>query len=328
MPAETPIHFAYILEGPAKGLSSEAAVIDGLRSDEFAWVHLDGTHEEAAEWIFEHMEYLDPQAAEALTDVNTRPRVMAIDDGVMMILRGMNYNEGEDPEDMVSVRIYADEKRVVTISRKRVLAVERMAQRADRGAAPEEVGEFLVHLIEDLVGNIAAFQTRLDTEVADLEEMVIAQGDANLRRALVDKRLQLIAALRFLKPQRDALADSATLTLPFLSATVIREIEEEAVKMVRIVEDMEELRDQTAILREELSGQLSDRLNRNMFVMSMASVIFLPLGFMTGLFGVNVAGMPGVENPYAFYVFCAACAGIMAIQVALLIALRWLGTAK
>jgi zinc transporter len=328
MPAETPIHFAYILEGAAKGLSSEAAVIDGLRSDEFAWVHMDGTHEEAAEWIFAHMEYLDPQAAEALTDVNTRPRVMAIGEGVMMILRGMNYNEGEDPEDMVSVRIYADAKRVVTISRKRVLAVERMAQRADRGAAPEEVGQFLVHLIEDLVGNIANFQARLDAEVADLEEMVISEGDANLRRVLVDKRLQLIAALRFLKPQRDALADSATLTLPFLSAPIIREIEEEAVKMVRIVEDMEELRDQTAILREELSGQLSDRLNRNMFVMSMASVIFLPLGFMTGLFGVNVAGMPGVDNPYAFYILCAACAGIMALQVVFLIALRWLGTTK
>jgi zinc transporter len=65
-----------------------------------------------------------------------------------------------------------------------------------------------------------------------------------------------------------------------------------------------------------------------MFVMSMASVIFLPLGFMTGLFGVNVAGMPGVDNPYAFYILCAACAGIMAIQVGFLLALRWLGAGK
>ena len=58
--------------------------------------------------------------------------------------------------------------------------------------------------------------------------------------------------------------------------------------------------------------------------LSIAAAVFLPLGFLTGLFGVNVGGMPGVDDPHAFAILCLAMVGLAAIMLAVLKWLRWL----
>ncbi|SPF77733.1 zinc transporter ZntB [Pseudoprimorskyibacter insulae] len=323
--SDSPIVYAHVLNGPNPGPCDEQTLIKTLRDETLGWVHLDGTHPKASEWISKHLDYLDPQAIEALLDVDTRPRMMPMGVGMIAILRGINFNEGESPEDMVSVRMYIDAYRIVTISRRRVRAIERMDTAERRGSAPTEAGMFLVRLVEDLVGKIGNFAKDLDLRADELEDGVYAHGDERMRRAVLDLRLQVVAMLRFLIPQREVLMELAHDDAPFIDDIVRRELEEEVMKMIRIVEDMTEVRDQMMILREELSGQLSDRLNKNMFIMSIASVIFLPLGFLTGLFGVNVAGMPGVDDGRAFYILSAVCAGIVVLLLLVIWQVGWIG---
>lgn len=43
-----------------------------------------------------------------------------------------------------------------------------------------------------------------------------------------------------------------------------------------------------------------------MYVLSVVAAIFLPLGFVTGLLGINVGGIPGTEWPWSFTVVCVA----------------------
>jgi len=323
------VKFAHALTGPDKGTDlSEDALLRALREDVPAWVHLDGTQEGAEAWISKHLDYLDPQAIEALLDVDTSPRMTVLGAGMILILRGMNFNVGKDPEDMVSVRIWIDAHRIVTISRLRVVAIERMAQAMVADQGPADAGAFLVKLVEDITENIATFQKNLDLRAEELEHKVVANSDDTLRRQVVDMRLQIIAARRYLGPLRNSLEAITQTELDFLDQTTCREIEEEHLKMIRIVEDMDELRDQATVLREELSGQLSDRLNRNMFMLSVLSAIFLPLGFLTGLFGVNVAGLPGVEEPYAFWWLCGGMGVLVFLQLMLLWRLRWIGRGR
>ncbi|HEY5718587.1 MAG TPA: CorA family divalent cation transporter, partial [Motiliproteus sp.] len=54
---------------------------------------------------------------------------------------------------------------------------------------------------------------------------------------------------------------------------------------------------------EETINRASDLMNQRMYVLSLVAAVFLPLGFLTGLLGINVGGIPGVENPNAFYIF-------------------------
>ncbi|OCX58622.1 hypothetical protein BFP70_18445 [Thioclava sp. SK-1] len=308
--------------------ANERDIVDALRDERLAWAHLDGTHPQAQDWVRRELSYLDPQAIEALVDVDTRPRMTQFGDGVMLILRAINFNAGEDREDMVSLRMYLDAERIVTISRKQVRAIATMDTDIRAGSIPRSAGEFLVRIVEHITGNIGKFQAELDEDAESLEvEVFGGSGDA-VRRDVLDLRLKVIAARRYVGPQREALTRLGASDADIIDDVTRREIEEETLKMTRITEDMDELRDQAQVLREELSTQLSDRVNRNTFVLSVVSVIFLPLGFLTGLFGVNIGGMPGVQNPNAFMWLCVWCAVLVVVQAGVMWRLRWLGRGK
>ena len=60
-----------------------------------------------------------------------------------------------------------------------------------------------------------------------------------------------------------------------------------------------------------------------MYVLSVISAIFLPLGFLTGLFGINIAGIPGVEDPNAFWVFSGILVVIVSLQIWIFKKLGW-----
>ena len=59
------------------------------------------------------------------------------------------------------------------------------------------------------------------------------------------------------------------------------------------------------------------------YIFSVVATVFLPLGFLTGLLGVNVGGVPGLENDNGFWVFVGLCALIVVVQVALFKKLKW-----
>ena len=82
-----------------------------VRSTDLAWVHMRADHPKTREWLQREVSYLDSIVIDALLADETRPRVMEVGDGLLMILRGVNLNENARPEDMVSIRLWIDEHR-------------------------------------------------------------------------------------------------------------------------------------------------------------------------------------------------------------------------
>ena len=74
----------------------------------------------------------------------------------------------------------------------------------------------------------------------------------------------------------------------------------------------------------ELTNELSEKLNKNLYVLSLIAALFLPLGFITGLLGINVGGMPGVDDDMAFWIVCAISAAVLGAEYYLFRILRWL----
>ena len=75
-------------------------------------------------------------------------------------------------------------------------------------------------------------------------------------------------------------------------------------RTLRFVEDLDSARDWAAVAQDELNCRLSEQMNKTMYVLSMVAGIFLPLGLLTGLLGINVGGIPGVNSHWAFIVVC------------------------
>ena len=59
-------------------------------------------------------------------------------------------------------------------------------------------------------------------------------------------------------------------------------------------------------------------------MLTIVAGIFLPLSFLTGLLGINVGGMPGADNPEAFWVVVTACLAVFVTLIVVFRRLRWL----
>ncbi|QFU09572.1 Zinc transport protein ZntB [Rhodobacteraceae bacterium THAF1] len=312
------IAFAYALDGPDRGrpLTGDGDISKALHDPSPAWLHLQADHPDTDPWIDAHLDWLDPSVRDALTDAHTRPRALRIGDGLLVNLRGINFNAGQDPEDMVSVRLYIDSARIVSLSRFRLRSVETLAQMVADGSGPDRSGGLLAALIERLTDRIEEQVADLEDRADRLEEAAIATPeDASLRTEVADQRLELTELRRFMGPQREAVRDASRVKLAWLTDEDTTKIAEQTDQLLRVTEALEATREQLQTIRDEIEGARAERLNKNLYVLSVISAIFLPLGFLTGLMGINVGGMPGVNNPYAFWVFAGALIAITAIAV-------------
>ena len=128
---------------------------------------------------------------------------------------------------------------------------------------------------------------------------------------------------RHLGPQREALAQLQSEKIEFLTPSEKLEIREINDSLIRYIEDLDMMRERAASAQEDLLSQLSEQLNSRLYLLSIISAVFLPLGFLTGLMGVNLAGIPGSEASYAFGLFTLSLGLMSLIVLWLLKQRRW-----
>ncbi len=306
---------AYMLDGKGGGREvGWSQVRDWSPDAGHIWVHLDRKHPGSNRWLKEEAG-LDPLACEALLAEETRPRDLVIGDGLLVILRGVNLNSGADPEDMISIRVWVDSGRVITLRSPRLRAVQDIRDSIFAGTGPTSPGDFLVQLTTKLTDRTGPVVEDLDDQVDRLEEEVVEAQSHELRFKLSTLRRQGIVLRRYLAPQRDVMSRLQTERVPWLSDLHRARLREVSDRLLRYVEDLDAARERAAVTQEELANRLSEQMNKTMYVLSVVAGIFLPLGLLTGLLGINVGGIPGTENHWAFAVVCAILV-ILAVFVA------------
>lgn len=287
------------------------------------WVHLNVDHLSVRDWFRENAPDLDELTVEALLADETRPRMVEHRDCALLFLRGVNLNADSAPEDMVSVRLFLGPNRIISLRKRQLKGVLDVQARLLDGRGPVSVGDFVAKLLGSLFDRMEPTLSLLDETTDTLEEALLEGADSTLREAIVGVRKQAIVFRRYLAPQRDAIASLRTAEVSWLDEHNRRQLMECYQQMMRFVEDLDALRERAQIVKDELQNVLADKLNRNMYVLSVVAAVFLPLGFLTGLLGINVGGVPGVENPYAFEIFCAFSVALVALQVWLFKRWKW-----
>lgn len=284
------------------------------------WIHLDASDPAASDWLY-GSSGLSELECDALLAVETRPRAMDMPDGLLVVLRGVNLNPTADPEDMVALRIWVEPYRVITMRRRPVRACQDLRGEFEAGRGPSDCGEVLVALADRLAQRVQPVVTDIEDEVDSLEGQLLKTASGDLRRTLAELRRQTVVLRRHLGPQREALAQLQSRGGAVLSSGARMHLREVADAFTRYVEDLDSIRDRAAVIHEELSGRLSENMNRTMYVLTLVASIFLPLGFVTGLLGINVGGMPGADSPLAFAIVTAGLVLLATIQA---IVFRWL----
>lgn len=326
MDASTPgeaLICAYLLDGAGGGQPLDWPAIAGWRRGQGTlWVHMDYTAAQARQWVTGEGGF-DEIVSTALLAEETRPRCLPMGEGLLVTLRGVNLNPDADPEDMVSIRVWSDGERVISLRRRRLLAIQDLRDAIGARRGPRTAGELLVDLSERLVARMADVIQTLEERVDDLEEAVLTEESHQLRPRLAQIRRQSILLRRYLAPQREALTRLQNEKVEWLGERERLQLREVTDRTTRYIEDLDAARERAAVVQEELNSRLSEQMDRRMYVLSIVAALFLPLGFITGLLGINVGGIPGAEVSDAFTVVTLALVGLVAAQVVIFKWKRW-----
>lgn len=315
---------AWVLDGHGGGRQADWRDVEGWNPEQGTlWVHLDRGVRHSREWLI-HESAVPGQFVNSMLAEETRPRVRLQDSTLMLILRSINLNPGADADDMVQLRLFTDGKKVITLRHRRVYAVQDLEEQLEDGSGPANCGEFLSRLVDIIAARIAGVVEKLQDNIDDLEETVLAGETGDLRAQLADLRHQAITLRRYVTPQREALMELVRLKPVWLDDRSQRLIEDVSERTTRLAEDLDAARERASVIQDELANRLNERLNHNIYRLSVIAALFLPLSFVTGLLGINVAGIPGANFGWAFIVVCALLGLIALAQVWLFKRWDWL----
>jgi len=287
------------------------------------WVHLDRSSARARNWL-EQASGLTKPTVDALLAEETRPRIFRSKRGYVVILRSVNMNAGSEPEEMVSLRMWTDGKRVITL-RQRRLVIPRivlhalLATREGPRTIPQLFQRLIYVVNERISPVIAGFEEKLDDLEANLDP---ANANAQ-RRELSDIRQEAVLMRRYLAPQREALTDLYLEPPLWMDEDARPHLRETADRLTRYVEELDAARERSMIIKDDISNQLAESTNKTLYALAIISGVFLPLAFLTGLLGINIGGMPGVQNDNAFWIFCGMIGILLVVEVLVFKLLKW-----
>lgn len=315
-------NYAYLLDGHGHGKKIKLSEVEMHRNNnELIWVCLDYHLDESLEILKSFR--LDEFTTRILQEEETRPRSIISDKHVIAILRGINATEGGEPEDMVSVRVYIDKNLIITTRHRKLLSFHDMRTDILNGRAPKTSAEFFISLNYKLLERIDDAVEDIDKDLDKQEDLVSDNVTLDCRRQIADLRREAILIKRYISPQKDALSKIYLEDHDLFNKKDKLYLRECIDKLQREIEDLDSFRDRSTVIHEELDNKINEDMNNKLYLLSLITIIFLPITFLTGLFGVNLGGIPGAGGTFSFFAFCSILIMVILFTVFLLYKMRW-----
>lgn len=290
----------------------EASISSG-----FNWFHIQSDTKDSKEYL--QGLGLQNEIIDALCTAETRPKAIQLGEGMLVYLRGINRNPDADPEDMVSLRLWIGDNILISARRKdrQLLSVQDAKEEVEKGHIPSSPLDLTLRIITKIADRISETVDILDEDLTEFEALDKSAKQDRIKLSMI--RRQAAAIRRYLAPQRDAL-DAMYRFNKSLNQQQAFELREQTDRMTRYVEDLDLAKERAMVLQDELRNRIAEQQGMRMYVLSLVTAIFLPLSFLTGIFGMNVAGLPGTEEPKAFFYLAST---MVVLAIVLLIAMLW-----
>jgi len=307
--------------GTAKLVSpSEAAspAADVAATDPF-WLHFNLADNRARRWIAECVR-LPPAAREVLLDEDARIHLRPAGRGLAGVLGDLHHAFDREPEGLGVFRLYVDDACVVTGRSHPLKTMDRLRQEAAGGLDVSSPIHLMTRLLEDLAEMFGEVVADLADAVDRIEDQILKGLHQDEGAELGRVRRLLVRLRRHVGADRQALS-RALPRLPAWCGEADSARLRSAVEMLESVgQDLELVQERSRLLQEEIAARVGEATNRNLYTLSIFTAIFLPVTLVTGIFGMNVGGLPWLDDPAGFW---WAMFLIVATAAVVLLALYW-----
>tara|TARA_R110002073_G_scaffold86690_1_gene205854 strand:+ start:11681 stop:12763 length:1083 start_codon:yes stop_codon:yes gene_type:complete len=278
----------------SRKIQDPSEITEWLEGEMTIWVDVQGLGDEAILWGLSEVFSIHPLAIEDIVHVPQRPKTQAYDNHQLLFTRmlsgGRDGNVG-----LEQVSFIIGPKYVVTFQEREgdVFGSIRSRLASEKKALRCKSADHLAYVLLDrIVDAYFPVIENLGDCIADLEEEVFAgSGDGTLQE-LSEVRSTLLTVRRSIWPLRETvhtlIRDDAEFFQPEVRV-FLRDVYDHCVNASEMVEAYREL---GASLMNSYLSVVSNRMNEIMKVLTVMSTIFIPLTFLSGLYGMNFVWMP------------------------------------
>lgn len=310
--------------GSFQVVDSVEELISGTCNEESYWAHFSTNSSKAVQWL-RTASMIDRPLVDAQLAKRVRPRLMLRRNALLIILRVPSALEASDPEELRSLRIYVDGKRMISTSLAPVPVVKELFESWGESINGDNgISDLFMELIGRAVKGLEEILEDLDDRADMIEQQVLEIDEDPEEGEVAALALDALQLRRYLAPQREVLSQLYEAEVPWLGAAKKQRVREIYERVCRQLEEVEVLRARVKIVKEQLSSHMAEEVNQRLYVFSVIAAIFLPLSFLTGLLGVNLGGIPGADSPIGFAGFCTMLSVFTAALVVIFKRISWI----
>ncbi len=262
-------------------------------SQGIVWLHLNLSYGDALDWLHQKSG-LEKWALEVLANTTeSRPRSMVHNNALLLVLRTLNLTPRSEPDDLVFLRLFATQNRLISVSMHPALDFREITKSFAQNEGPSNIGDLIDTILDTTLNLISDTISDLEDYLDDLEEQIIACKITDHMSADLSEILRKCVVMRrYLSPEREALESLSRQKADWFDSQMGQNALDGLHRLERMIEDIDLMHDRARINQEALQNESIKRAQRNMYMLSVMATLFLPLSFITGLFGMNVGGIP------------------------------------
>jgi magnesium transporter len=293
-----------------------AADLTGARdAGRFVWIDIDVAQRDEARALLAQLGLCAPEIVEDALTREPATQIARYEDYVHLVLSGCRL--AGDKFDLERVDAILGEHVLLTLHKGQPVFLEavRRSYLADFRRFAQSPSFLLYELWDHLIDNYLSVHKRFEERVEQLQARLTADVDDSVFADATELGADLLHLRKVVLPARAVLADLSTRKSPFVSEATQPYLGNMVGTVERVLQDV-------LVDRDILSGALNNymslvahKTNRTMSRLTVVSIIFLPLTFLCGVYGMNFAVLPEKDWQYGYLFFWILAVAIAAALV-------------
>lgn len=281
------------------------------------WLHFNLVDTRAQSWIAACAN-LPEDAREMLLEIDPHVRLEPLGDGLCGALGDLHHDFDEDPDGLGVIKIYLGHDLVVTGRRHPLRSTNELRREIIAGAEIDSPILWLAHFVHQLAETFGRVVTGLGGGIDDVEDRILAGHYSQEGKELGRVRRLLARLRRQLAGNRHALLHARARLPRWSPEEHVLELRQAIERLDAVAQDIELVQERSRLLQEEIAGRLGEATNRNLYLLSIVTTVLLPITLVTGIFGMNVGGLPWLQDGNGFWVVMLLMAFIAGATLAIL----------
>lgn len=278
----------------------------------FVWLHLSLSNAAAERWMRQSLQLADA-FYESLHEGVGSTRLEVEGDTLVAVMHDVLFNLSFDAANISTVSVCMDPRLVVTARLRPLRSVDRLRASVKAGQSIRSSAELLAQLLHDQA-DVLVDIIRQSTARADVvEDGLLANRVASSRIELSSLRRSLVRLQRLLAPEPAALFRLLNRPPAWLNEDDLADLRQAAEEFSAAVVDAGALAERLKLLQEELSALVNEHSNRTLFILTVVTVLALPINLVAGLLGMNVGGIPFQQHPQGFVLIVGTLACVTGV---------------